>query len=84
MGQNDRKAGAATKALASAIREAQGRRDMSTAELSRRSSVPLSTLRKIRTGEQPIDMEELGKIAAAVGVGASSLVARAEHLEAGE
>ncbi len=78
MARNDREAGPATAALAAAIREVQGARDVSTAELSRRSSVPYSTLRKIRSGDQPIDWEELTKIAKALEIRISELAARTE------
>lgn len=82
VGSNDRKADRATAALAEAICEAQGRRKMTTAALSRSSGVAYTTLRKIRTGEQPIDYEELRKITQALGVSPSSVVARAEQIEA--
>ena len=81
MGQNERLAAEATAALAEAIREAQGRRDISIAELSRRSEIPYSSLRKIRSGNQAIGWEELVKIARALSVSASSLAARAEELD---
>lgn len=80
MGSNDRSTGDRTAALAAAIREAQGRQDMTDAELSRRSGVPYSTLRKIRKGGQPIDYEELSKIAQALNVRASDLALRAEGI----
>lgn len=54
---------------------------MTTAALSRTSGVPYTTLRKIRTGKQPIDYEELRKISRALGVSASSIAARAEDME---
>ena len=84
MGTNDRAAGEQTGALAAAIREAQGRVNMSGAELSRKSGVPYSTLRKIREGNQPIDFEELNKIAKALDVKASALAFRAESILKGE
>lgn len=55
---------------------------MTTAALSRSSGVAYTTLRKIRTGEQPIDYEELRKITQALGVSPSSVVTRAEQIEA--
>ena len=81
MGQNERTAAVATKALSAAIREAQGNADMSTAELARTSKVPYSTLRKIRKGDQAIDWEEARKLASALGIRMSDLAARAEEIE---
>lgn len=81
VGQSKRAVSKATKALAAAIREAEGAADISTAELSRRSGVPYSTLRKIRAGAQPIDYEELCRIAVGLGVQAATLAARAEQIE---
>lgn len=84
MGQNGRPVTRATKALAAAIREAEGAADLSTAELARRSGVPYSTLRKIRQGLVPIDYEELRKIADGLKVSAWQLGARAEAIEASD
>lgn len=81
MGQNGRPVTRATRALAAAIREAEGAADVSTAELSRRSAIPYSTLRKIRAGTQPIDYEELRKIANGLRVSVASIATRAEAIE---
>lgn len=83
MGQNGRPVSKATAALAASIREAEGAADVSTAELSRRASIPYSTMRKIRSGGQSIDYEQLRRIAIALGVPAAKLAARAEEIEAG-
>lgn len=76
--------GKATRALARAIREAEGAADISTAELARRSSIPYSTLRKIRQGVQTIDYEEIAKIATALGLSAAELAAQAEANESSD
>ena len=81
MGQNGRAVSEATKALAQAIREAQGSADMSTAELSRAAGIPYSTLRKIRAGNQTISYEEMRLIADALGKSVSEMAARAELIE---
>lgn len=81
MGQNARPVSKATRALAEAIREAQGAKNMSTAELARRSKIPYSTLRKIRAGTQTIDYEELRQIADALRGSAAVIAARAEAIE---
>ena len=83
MGQNGRLVSKATRALAEAIREAQGAADVSTAALSRRSEIPYSTLRKIRLGGQPIDYEELRHIADGLRVSAAEIARRTEEIEAG-
>lgn len=83
MGQNERTVSEATAALAAAIREAQGLRNLDTKKLSARSGVPYSTLRKIRSGNQPIDFEELSKIARGLAVSPSALAERAEELLGG-
>lgn len=83
MGQNRRLASKATKALAEAIREAQGAVNVSTAELSRRSEIPYSTLRKIRLGGQPIDYEELRRIAGGLRLPVADIARRAEEIETG-
>lgn len=84
MGRNGRVQGAATSALARAIREAQGSLDVSTAELSRRSGIPESTLRKLRRGDISIDYEQMRSIAQALRVSIATIAARAEEIEASE
>ena len=81
MGQNGRPVSKATKALAAAIREAQGAANMNTAKLSRESEVPYSTLRKIRSGDQPIDYDELRHIADGLHVSVAQITRRAEEIE---
>ena len=80
VGRNDRVAGPATAALAAAVREIQGAKNLSTAELARRSTIPYGTLRKIRSGTQPIDWEELAKLGKALETSLSELAARAEEI----
>lgn len=81
MGQNRREPSAPTRALASAVREIQGRADLSDAEFSRRSGIPYSSLRKIRRGEMAIDYEQMVMLARALSVSVSTLAQRAEELE---
>lgn len=82
MGQNGRPVSKATKALAEAIREAQGAANVSTAELGRRSGIPYSTLRKIRRGDQTIDYEEFRHIADGLKQSVAEIARRAEEIEA--
>lgn len=81
MGTNARSADAATAALAAAIRAEMGRKRVMGSQLARESGVPISTLRKTLKGERAIDYEELSKIAAALRVRASTLVAESESIE---
>lgn len=80
-GRNGRSADAATRALAAAIREAQGAANVKGAELARMADIPYSTFRKIRTGSRAIDWEELRRIAAALKIPVSRIAARAEEIE---
>ncbi|SCQ46817.1 Hypothetical protein PFR_JS7-1_1867 [Propionibacterium freudenreichii] len=83
MGRNARPVSKATKALAEAIREAQGAANLSGAELARRAGIPYSSFRKIREGEVTISWEQIRMIVAALGIDATDLVTRAEEIEDG-
>lgn len=82
MGQNKRSPSDATVALAAAIREAQGRANVSGAEFARRSGIPYSSLRKIREGKMTVDYEQLRKIARSLNVSVATITDRAEEIEA--
>lgn len=81
MGTNARSADAATDALAAAIRAEMGRQDVKATQLARMSGIPESTLRKILKYGRVIDYEELRKIAIALRVRSSALVAEAESIQ---
>ena len=81
MGRNKRPISESTKALAAAIREKQGVRDMSTAELARSSGIPYSTLRKIRAGLVTISFEEMRLVSRGLRISVAELAARAEEIE---
>lgn len=80
MGTNGRKIGPYSEALKRAIESYEAEIGIKTPELSKRSGIPLSTLRKILTMKSVADFEQTQLIATALGIRASQLMARAEDI----
>lgn len=66
------------KAVAEQLRMQAARQRMSLRDLAARSGVPYPTVRKSLSGERMIDVEELFKLTAALGVKPHILMAAAE------
>lgn len=93
MSKGTRVRGRATKAVVGEIKAERARQNAAVARkwtqpsLSEATGIPKDTIKSIDSGRAPLDMDQLFVIAAALGVRASELVARAEgqvRLDAGE
>lgn len=78
MATNARQAGAFTACIAGEIRGLRAKRGVTQAKLASASGIARSTLTKIESGDYAIDVEQLGKIANALGVDPFSIIAAAE------
>jgi transcriptional regulator with XRE-family HTH domain len=68
-------------ALGRAIRDVRGQRHLSQEELAHRSGMHRTYLGGIERGERNPSYTNIRRLAAALEVNASELLARAEHLE---
>ena len=79
MGTNARIPDAVSQAVSEELRVIRARREReSVRELAARCDVPYSTLHKTLAGERMVDVEELHKIATALGTTASAVMATVE------
>lgn len=79
MGTNARIPEAVSQAVSEELRVIRARREKeSVRDLAARCGVPYSTLHKTLAGERMVDVEELRKIATALGTTASAVMATVE------
>lgn len=78
MATNARQAGQFTAHIAAEIRGLRAKRGMTQAALAASSEIARSTLTKIEKGDYAIDVEQLGKIARALGVDLGQIIEAAE------
>jgi transcriptional regulator with XRE-family HTH domain len=77
MATNARQIGKLTRSIVAEIRARRVRLDMTQEALAEKSGVPLPTLGKIERLQAPIDVEQLERIAIALGITPDELVADA-------
>jgi transcriptional regulator with XRE-family HTH domain len=70
-----------TRSLASTVTDARTRRDLSISDLARASGVSRAMVAKIERGDVQPTAVLLGRVAAALGLSLSELVARAERAD---
>lgn len=68
-----------SEALAAQVRAERAAAGLSRDELSERAGVPVSTLRRIESGERVATITQLAQVAGSLGLLTSQLVARAEQ-----
>ena len=65
--------------VAAEVRAESARRRVTGRELARRTGVPISTLSRWTTGQTPIQLDDLDRIAAALGADVVTLIAAAKQ-----
>lgn len=78
MGTNARAVGRLAEAVATELRVELARQRVGIRELARISGVPYATTRKCVEGLRAIDIEELSRLSAALGLTPSEMIGRAE------
>lgn len=79
MAQKSRKVGPFTKAVATELREAAERLELTQLAISQRAGIPRSTVTKIMSGEVAVDVEAIAMLAGAVGMTLTGLMEAAER-----
>lgn len=77
MGTNARDVDVLARAIAAEIRAEQARQNLTLRALASRSGVPHSTLSKSLNEQRVLDVEELGKVCAALGIEPAEIFTRA-------
>lgn len=78
MASKPREVGQLTTAFVAELRAQRGRVGWSRAKLARESGVPLPTLRSIENGTAAIDLQQMEKLASAMGTTITALMGPAE------